>query len=202
MAFLFGYSLHAERHVDAEDRQTLERLCRYGARAPIANSRLSLRRDGDAEVELRRPLQDGRTHLTFSPVELLQKLAILIPPPGKNLTRYHGLFAPAHRFRSAIVPAASAKNAADDASAQGRAAAKTEAATSGPTRRSSRIPWAELLRRVFAIDVLRCDQCGGAMKIIAVIPDSPIADKILDHLGLELPAEGATGPPLFGPALH
>ena len=27
-------------------------------------------------------------------------------------------------------------------------------------------------------------------------------DKILDHLGLELPAEGATGPPLFGPALH
>ncbi len=36
------------------------------------------------------------------------------------------------------------------------------------------------------------------MKIIAVIPDSSIADKILDHLGLEMPAEGATGPPPTG----
>ena len=183
-AFLFGYSLHAERQVKAADRQALERLCRYGARAPIANSRLSLGDDGNAKIELRRPLQDGRTRLSFSPVELLQKLAILIPPPGKNLTRYHGVFAAAHRFRSAIVPAPS------------------EAATSGPTRRAAHIAWAELLRRVFAIDILRCDQCGGAMKIIAVIPDSPIADKILDHLGLEMPAEGATGPPVTGPSLH
>ncbi len=205
-AFFFGYSLHAERHISADDRQALERLCRYGARAPIANSRLSIRDNGDAVVELKRPLRDGRTHLTFSSVELLQKLAILIPPPGKHLTRYHGLFGPAHRFRSAIVPAASTQDSQDavalDTDRANDGDAQSEAPTSEPVRRSSRLSWAELLRRVFAIDILRCDQCGSAMKIIAVIPESPIADKILDHLGLELPACKATGPPLSGPAVR
>jgi hypothetical protein len=36
-AFLFGYSLHADRHINFDDREGLERLARYGARAPIAN---------------------------------------------------------------------------------------------------------------------------------------------------------------------
>jgi hypothetical protein len=40
------------------------------------------------------------------------------------------------------------------------------------------------------------------MKIIAFIPESHIADKILDHLGLELPAPRATGPPTSAPAIH
>ncbi len=48
-------------------------------------------------IELKRPLHDGRTQLTFTPVEFAQKLAVLIPPPRNNLTRYFGVFAPAHR---------------------------------------------------------------------------------------------------------
>lgn len=35
-AFLLGYSLHAERIVNSEDRERLEKLCRYASRAPIA----------------------------------------------------------------------------------------------------------------------------------------------------------------------
>ena len=58
----------------------------------------------------------------------------------------------------------------------------------------NRIDWAALLRRVFAIDILVCDRCSGPMKIIAVIPSSSIADKILDHLKLEV-SQPATGPP-------
>jgi len=41
-AFLDRYSLHADRLVDEADRDGLERLCRSGARTPVANSRLSL----------------------------------------------------------------------------------------------------------------------------------------------------------------
>jgi hypothetical protein len=202
-AFHFGYSLHAERHVDAGDRDALERLCRYGARAPIANSRLSLDDDGNAVIELKRPLYDGRTQLTFAPVELVRKLAVLIPPPRKNLTRYFGVFAPAHRYRSAIVPAgATEAHATTSAASPADATVETVDSATAPPPRPTRLSWAALLRRVFAIDILRCDRCGGAMKIIAVIPESSVADKILDHLGLELPASRATGPPLSGPHLH
>jgi hypothetical protein len=40
------------------------------------------------------------------------------------------------------------------------------------------------MRRVFAIDVLKCDRCGGRMKIIAAIHCSEAIRNILDCLGL------------------
>ena len=41
-----------------------------------------------------------------------------------------------------------------------------------------------LLKRVFDIDIERCPNCGGGLKIIAAIEDPPVIDKILSHLGL------------------
>ena len=43
---------------------------------------------------------------------------------------------------------------------------------------------AELMRRVFAMDVLECDRCGGRMRIIAAIHAPEAIRKILDSLGL------------------
>jgi hypothetical protein len=50
--------------------------------------------------------------------------------------------------------------------------------------RARRLAWAELLRRVFAEDVLRCRRCGGEMRLIAVIENPAVSTKILKHLGL------------------
>jgi len=44
--------------------------------------------------------------------------------------------------------------------------------------------WAELMRRVFAIDVLECPACGDRMRIICVIHPPEAIRKILDCLGL------------------
>jgi hypothetical protein len=68
-AFLEGYSLHADHLIDANDRDGLERLCRYGARSPVANTRLSLDPSGRVVVSLNRPLRDGRTELAFTPLD-------------------------------------------------------------------------------------------------------------------------------------
>ena len=57
--------------------------------------------------------------------------------------------------------------------------------------RAYRIPWAELLKKVFAVDVLSCPVCSGRMKLIAYIASSSVARRILEHLGLP-----TTGPPL------
>ena len=45
-----------------------------------------------------------------------------------------------------------------------------------------RMSWARLLKRVFDIDIKRCPNCGGALKIIAAIEDPPVIVKILSHL--------------------
>ena len=45
---------------------------------------------------------DAQGVIHVSPHELLDRLADLIPPPRKQLHRYHGVFAPNQRLRSAV----------------------------------------------------------------------------------------------------
>jgi hypothetical protein len=46
------------------------------------------------------------------------------------------------------------------------------------------IPWAELLRRVFAEDVLSRVRCGGRMEVIAAVTNPRGSRRILAHLAL------------------
>ena len=82
----------------------LERLCRYIARPAVVSERLSRLADGRIRYALKTPYRDGTTHVIFEPLDLLARLAALVPTPGVNLTRYHGVFAPNHRSRALIVP--------------------------------------------------------------------------------------------------
>ena len=54
----------------------------------------------------------------------------------------------------------------------------------GPPPRSRRYTWAELMRRVFALDVLECPRCGGPMRILAEIHPPDATRAILDCLKL------------------
>ena len=42
--------------------------------------------------------------------------------------------------------------------------------------------WAQRLTRVFKIGILTCEQCGGAVKVMASIEETVVVNKILDHL--------------------
>ena len=43
--------------------------------------------------------------MVFTPMELIEKLAALVPAPRVNLVRYHGVLAPRSAWRAAVVPA-------------------------------------------------------------------------------------------------
>ena len=47
-----------------------------------------------------------------------------------------------------------------------------------------RVEWAELLRRVFAVDVLACPRCGGRMRLLSVIHPPDATRAILECLDL------------------
>jgi hypothetical protein len=90
--------------------------------------------------QLKTPYRDGTTHIVLEPLDLMARLAALVPPPRMHLTRYHGVFAPHSRLRAAITPAgrgAGAKGAKPDAEAP---AVPKHVAMS----------WAQRLKRVFA----------------------------------------------------
>jgi hypothetical protein len=70
-------------------------------RPAIANERLTLNRVGDVVLQLKSPT----THVLMSPLELMQRLAALVPCPRLHLVRFHGVLAPNSKLRSAIIPA-------------------------------------------------------------------------------------------------
>ena len=63
-------------------------------------------------------------------------------------------------------------------------AASDESAQSPATRHGRNYTWAELMKRVWALDVLECPRCQSRMRIIAAIHPPEAASKILDCLGL------------------
>ena len=54
--------------------------------------------------------------------------------------------------------------------------------------RARRLAWAELMKRVFAIDVLECPRCRGPMRILAAIHPPDTTSAILACLGLPVRA--------------
>jgi hypothetical protein len=185
-----GFSLHAGVHIAGSEREKLEKLCRYIARPAIALERLSLNANGQVVYSLKKPYDDGTTHIVMTPLELMEKIAAIIPRPRVHLTRFHGVLAPHYKHRKIIVPAKPLPQPELELAPN-----QEEKAT------KSRISWARLLKRVFNIDVATCHICGGKAKIVAAIEDPKVIMKILNHLGLDaIPPNiwPARGPPVSG----
>ena len=109
-AVISGFSVHSNVCVPAHDRMRLERLARYAGRPPVATARLSLLPDGRLLYRLKRRWRDGTSHVIFEPLELVEELAALVPPPRFNLVRYGGVLAPGARWRPLVIPARARKN--------------------------------------------------------------------------------------------
>lgn len=53
-----------------------------------------------------------------------------------------------------------------------------------PTRTGSNWLWAQLMRRSFGFDVLACPRCGDRFRLVALIEQQSVIERILRHLGL------------------
>jgi hypothetical protein len=84
-ASVSGINLHAGVVIPAHDRFRLERLLRYGLRPALAIDRLSGLPDGRFLYRMKRRWKDGTTHVIYEPLEFMEKLAALVPPPRFNL---------------------------------------------------------------------------------------------------------------------
>ena len=99
-----------------------------------------------------------------------------------------------HRAKlRALVPTES--DAPPKAARGGGSGASTTSSTA-PSSRVRRLPWADLLRRVFADDVLQCP-CGGRRSVVAVVTDSALANTLLTALGV--PSDAVTFAPARSP---
>jgi len=148
-------------------------LCKYILRPPLANDRLKILDDGNVRLEFKRPWSDGTASVELEPLAFIARLAALVPPPKRHLTRYFGLLSSHAASRSAVVPAPAAPAPAEQVK---------------PACKSTYIPWAELLRKTFGFEIV-CEKCHSQLRLIALIKTEAVAKKILKamHLPTEIP---------------
>jgi hypothetical protein len=111
------------------------------ARGAVSLERLAHDANGDLIYTFTHPWSDGTTEIKLSPLELLEKLAALVPLPRVHLVRYVGCLAPHSKLRGSITP-----------TPRQQGVAEPEASSPSP-----HWSWARLLKRVFAIDMERLD---------------------------------------------
>jgi len=178
-ASVHGFSLHANTAIPAHRRDQLEQLIRYTARGAVSLERLQEDANGDLVYTFTHPWSDGTTGIRLSPLELLEKLAALVPLPHVHLVRYGGCLAPHSHLRGAILP-----------TLRQQGLDEPEVCPTSPCW-----SWVRLLQRVFALDMVHCPfGQRGTLRLIAVITQGEVIRKILRHLKL------SPDPPPIAPA--
>lgn len=85
-----GFSLDASVCIQDTDQAGLERLLRYCARPPFALEHLHPLDDEHLIYRNPKPRTDSPRDLVLTPLELIDKIAALIPPPRADRHRYYG----------------------------------------------------------------------------------------------------------------
>ena len=191
---LEGFGIHAATRVEANDREGLEHLCRYVHRPPLSADRLKRVDHEKVYYQFRKPWKDGRKGIFFDGADLIERLVALIPKPYKNIVRYHGAFVPRSSLRDSItrgaqfweifdrIPTFSDKPVPGQGTIQIiRRKKKKKLQKSSKKIKRWRL-WAELLRRVFAVDVLSCPRCGLRMQRISFIFKYSVIQSLLPFI--------------------
>ena len=196
----WGFNLHAATRVHENNKQGREHLCRYILRPPFANHRLHTLPDGKVQLNFKRPWSDGTNAIVLAAHAFIARLAAIIPPPRRHVTRYFGLLSSHSALRARIIPTAANTTTESPLPADTQDEETTPVATPPVKRKSKYIPWNELLRRTFNTE-LKCANCKGDLRLIALIKTQTTIKKILAAMGLPtLPPAAATSarsPPCF-----
>ncbi len=122
-----------------------------------------------------------------------------------NAYPYHGILAPGAKWRGSVVrdrvraesrprtePPPLGKANGCHSSQQASVPILEVAPGDQPSLRERRLSWAELMKRVFREDVLRCKKCGGRAAVISAIAQPKVVEAILLCLGLAVRAPPIT----------
>jgi hypothetical protein len=186
-----GFSLYASPSVAACATASRERLARYIARSPIAESRLSVMAVGYILLRLKRRFRNGIHSVACIPSPLSSASAPCCPAHDATSLRITGSLPQAHSAARALSQnrrLALAKVIHPLAAKQCRGARRSRTRPAHPAkskkpgaRSRPYIHWPNLMRRCFDIDVLLCPHCLGRRRIIALLEDPLVVHQILNR---------------------
>jgi hypothetical protein len=180
-----GFSVHSQTRLSGCDAEGKEQLARYIARNPVSHERMSISSDGMVHYSLGKCRYPGdKNQEVLSPLEFLARACLHIPDPYEPLSFLVGRYA--NRTRG-LARKREKERAEQPGTSPSTFTPTSEHEPDTPYRRECRKRWAKLIQKVWLDDPLLCPKCGGSMRAISFITDSPVINKILDHLGLSNP---------------
>jgi hypothetical protein len=178
-----GFSVFQGERIDPDDHEARRRLAGYMVHPPIALERLRYRPETGQLIYYGR--QRGRCGdansspaRIFPALDFLAALCSHIPDTGQQLVRYYGASSNARRV-SARAPAPASAQPAEP-----RPPPHDDSDSAEEFARDRKRSWARLIKKVYEADPLVCPRCSGPLKIISLIRDGPVIEKILRHLKL------------------
>ncbi len=99
-----GFNLHGRVRIAAGNDLGRERLARYGARPALALDRLRRLPGGRVAYRVKYARHGAAKHRVMTSLELMARLAALVPPPRYPLVRFHGVLGPRSSWRRDVVP--------------------------------------------------------------------------------------------------
>jgi hypothetical protein len=161
-----GFSVWQGGSVQPDDESHRLFLASYIDRAPVDNSKLFIDENYEKSIFYD---AGGQGIEQFYPLEFLAKLSAHIPNPYESITRYYGEYSYRRRGERkkqqvVIRPASEALPEII------------------PDKRACNRSWATLIKRIFEIDPLVCEQCGSKMKIVTFLTEEHEIVRLLEHL--------------------
>jgi hypothetical protein len=176
-----GFSVYQGERIDADDHEARQRLAGYIVHPPIALERLRYRPESGQVIYYSRQRErcgdaEPSPARIFPALDFLAALCTHIPDSGQQLVRYYGAFSNVRR--------AQARACVSDPAAVPLPPGNEEGGCADEFARQVRSSWARLIKKVYEADPLVCPRCSGPLKIISLIGDGPVIEKILRHLKL------------------
>ncbi len=182
-----GFSVHNRVRVVAGDAEGRKSLAGYMLRAPFSLEKMSYDAARGAVIYRSRLHATLKRNFQAMPgVEWLELLCKHIPDRNEHMVRYYGRYSSRTRGVEHERPDTE----------------ETEAEVPTPARQAAKAAWAKLIRKVYEVDPLECPRCGAQMRVIALIEDPGVIERILTWLGLWEPLQPVgRSPPASSPSL-
>ena len=177
-----GFNVHRSRRVLPEQREDIERLAQYIIRNPFSLDKMQVNEpdcrglDGSVIYRSAMNVKIQRNFEVFTPSDFIAAITQHIPEKSFQLVRYYGWYSNKMRGQRD-------KRAAEEIQATGNAVAVIDVSEHAP-RRIPSAKWRELIKKVWEADPLLCPKCSREMRIVALIDDREVIERILRHLGL------------------
>ncbi len=182
-----GFTVHNRVRVAAGDAEGRKALASYMLRAPFSLKKTTY--DAKSGTIIYRSKLHATLKRNFQVMPGLQWLQLLckhVPDRHEHMVRYYGRYASRTRGTQHERPDIEPPNAQ----------------TTSQARQAAKAAWAKLIRKVYEVDPLVCPECGTPMRVIALIENPAVIERILSWLGLWAPRQpGGPSPPAGYPGL-